>query len=266
MDTAADSERLELLEHGSIELIGRLAEASNTALLVTVSGNGRSTRAVYKPVRGEQPLWDYPDGTLAGRERAAYLVSQMGGWDCVPPTVLREGPLGPGSLQWWVDWDTAEDWAVVDVVAPADVPDGWLPVLDGRDELGRPVLVVHQAGTDVADVALFDAVINNSDRKGSHLARVDGHLWGFDHGVSLSVEPKLRTVLWGWAGTRLAPAQLERVAQVGSALTGSRSTGLESLLTVAEIEALAARCVTLGDAGRFPAPSLDWPAVPWPPL
>ncbi|XVX21969.1 SCO1664 family protein [Actinomycetota bacterium] len=266
MGTAADPERLELLEHGDIELVGRLAEASNTALLVTVSGNGRSARAVYKPVRGERPLWDYPDGTLAGRERAAYLVSELGGWGCVPPTVLRDGPLGPGSLQWWVDWDTSDDWPVVDIVSPAEIPEGWLPVLDGQDERGRSVLVVHEASPDVAAVAVFDAVINNSDRKGSHLARVEGHLWGFDHGVSLSTDPKLRTVLWGWAGTLLPPDQRECIARVATALSDGSATGLESLLTGAEIEALGARCVTLMDAGRFPAPSLDWPAVPWPPL
>src|SRR5665647_3423468 len=175
---------LPFLRDGDLEIVGRLVQASNTTLLVTVTGEvperGAVTAgAVYKPIRGERPLWDFPEATLAHREVAAHAVSEATGWQIVPPTVFRaEGPLGPGMLQLWVA--TRDD---VDILALLQ---------SGDPRLRR--------------IALFDTVVNNADRKGGHLlVRADGLIQGVDHGVTFSVDPKLRTILWGWRGTLIAP-------------------------------------------------------------
>jgi uncharacterized repeat protein (TIGR03843 family) len=249
-------------------VLGALADASNLALLVRLEDD-EGPLAIYKPIRGERPLWDFPDGSLAAREVAAHLISTTGGWDVVPETVLRDGPRGPGSVQRWVgDPETPPD-HVVDLVAPDAVPQGWLAVLRGEDERGRPVLVVHEDSPVVRAVAAFDAVINNSDRKGSHLVREGDRLRGFDHGVSLHEEPKLRTVLWGFAGQPLPDDDLARITRVGDALADGGSllrAGLAPLLTPGEVTALRARCAALLDHAAYPVPSGDWPAIPWPPL
>ena len=249
-------------------VLGALADASNLALLVRL-GDDQGPLAIYKPIDGERPLWDFPDGSLAAREVAAHLISATGGWDVVPETVLRDGPRGPGSVQRWVgDPQTLPEY-VVDLVTPDAVPDGWLAVLRGEDERGNPVVVVHEDTPDVRGVAAFDAVINNSDRKGSHLVREGPRLRGFDHGVSLHQDDKLRTVLWGFAGQPLSPPDLARIANVrnslgdaGSALSGA----LAPLLTAAELTALVARCTALLEQAAYPMPSGEWPAIPWPPL
>ena len=249
-------------------VLGALADASNLALLVR-RGDDEGPLAIYKPIRGERPLWDFPHGSLAAREVAAHLISTTGGWDVVPQTVLRDGPRGPGSVQRWVG-DPAEDPDyVVDLVTPDAVPPGWLTVLSGEDQVGRPVVVVHEDSAGVRAVAAFDAVINNSDRKGSHLVREGDRLRGFDHGVSLHEDPKLRTVLWGFAGQRLSDDDLLRISRVSDALADRRSllsTELGSLLTAAEVAALRGRCAALLERGAYPVPSGDWPAIPWPPL
>jgi uncharacterized repeat protein (TIGR03843 family) len=157
----------------------------------------------------------------------------------------------------------------VDVVPRAAVPEGWLPVLQGEDELGRPVVVVHEDSDAMRAVAAFDAVINNSDRKGSHLVREGGRLRGFDHGVSLHEEGKLRTVVWGYAGQPLPEveqARVERVLEATSDGTSPLRAALDDLLTAAEVAALEARCRTLLAAATYPVPSGEWPAIPWPPL
>ncbi len=214
-------------------------------------------------------MWDFPDGSLAAREVAAHLVSTVGGWDVVPQTVLRDGPRGPGSVQRWVGDPQSPPEYVVDLVAPDAVPDGWLAVLRGEDELGHPVVVVHEDSAEVRGVAAFDAVINNSDRKGSHLVREGRRIRGFDHGVSLHEDDKLRTVLWGFAGQPLAAADLTRIAAVLEAL-GDDASGLHRdlvlLLTPAEVAALGARCAALLEQAAYPTPSGQWPAIPWPPL
>ena len=186
---------LRVLEEADVDVLGRLAAASNLALLVRVGG-AEGPLAIYKPVLGERPLWDFPEGTLAAREVAAFVISATGGWDVVPETVLRAGPHGPGSLQRSVGDPEVDPEHPVDVVAPNAIPEGWLPVLHGEDPEGRPLVVVHEDSTAVRAVASFDAVINNSDRKVSHLVREGGDLRGFDHGVSLHEDAKLRTVLW----------------------------------------------------------------------
>lgn len=259
---------LRLLAEGEVTLVGRLLEASNHAFLAMVTSETSSITAIYKPVAGERPLWDFPDGTLAGREVAAFLVSEAGGWCVVPETVLRQGPHGTGSLQRWVGDPEAPQEYVVDVVAPDAVPEGWLPVLSGENEEGRPVVVVHEDSPSVAAVAVFDAVINNSDRKGSHLVREASAVRGFDHGVSLHAENKLRTVLWGFAGRPLPATEIQRLHRLASRLESASPlwSQLEGLLTDAELRALGARVRRLLELPAYPLPGKGWPAIPWPPL
>lgn len=255
----------DLLALGEVELLGRIVDSSNGAVLVRVTRDDDSRLAIHKPVALERPLWDYPDGTLAGRERAAYLVSEAGGFGIVPPTVIHDGPWGPASSQEWIGDPEVPAELVVDVVAPDAVPDGWREVLRGETPDGAEVVVAHSVEPEVRTAAVFDALINNSDRKGSHLIRVGGGLWAVDHGVSLSVEPKLRTVLWGWAGQQLDPADLARVERVRAALLdGDLAARLGDLLTVAELAALGERAETLLAERRHPLPTPGWPAIPWP--
>jgi uncharacterized repeat protein (TIGR03843 family) len=182
---------ISLLTDGGMELEGRLVDASNTTLRAFVTLDGVTARCVYKPVRGERPLWDFPDGTLAGREVAAYLVSQATGWDIVPPTVLRIGPLGEGACQLWLD-EPDSPVPVVGFVPAGELPAGWLRVASARDDEGRPYVLAHADTPGLSRMALFDAVINNADRKGGHVLQIgDGRLFGVDHGVSFHLEDKL---------------------------------------------------------------------------
>lgn len=254
-----------LLEAGEVELLGRIIESSNGAVLVRVTRDEESRLAIHKPVALERPLWDYPDGTLAGRERAAYLISEAGGFAVVPPTVLHEGPWGLAATQAWVGEPDIAPELVVDVVSPGEVPEGWREVLRGETPEGDEVVVAHAMDPGVRTASVFDALINNSDRKGGHLLRMDDAVWGVDHGVSLGVEPKLRTVLWGWAGDELTEADLARVERVRVALMqGSLAHDLEPLLTGDELAALAARARQLTTDRRHPVPLPGWPAIPWP--
>ena len=288
---AADPERaLALLRGGGLHIHGQLTEASNGVFYCTV-GDGRDEAVcVYKPVRGERPLWDFPDGTLAGREVASYLVSAATGWGLVPPTVLREGPLGEGMCQIWIEADPDAQLLALQDVEEAEP--GWRPIarveLEGAERSdsdgggggrrvggGRTALLVHAEDVRLRRLAVLDAVINNGDRKGGHLLpAVDGRLYGIDHGVTFAVPGKLRTLLWGWAGEPLdaeAVAVLDRLATelkgaLGTGGTGALADELAPLLTPAEIEALRRRVGGLLDAGVHPVPSGDWPAVPWPPI
>jgi len=201
----------EVLRRGRIEITGRLVDASNATLFGTVCADGVELRCVYKPVRGERPLWDFPDGTLAGREVASHLISETAGWHVVPPTLLRDGPFGPGMVQVWVD--TNDERELVDVLPPKEVPPGWLGVLRARDGRGEPAVLVHADLPELRAMAVFDVVVNNADRKGGHvLAGVDGRIYGVDHGLCLHVEHKLRTVLWGWVGQQMTPRCSSRCA------------------------------------------------------
>lgn len=236
---------------------GRVLPASNATFVGELDGR----RVVYKPIAGERPLWDFPDGTLAAREVASYAVSEALGWDIVPRTWLGDGPLGEGMLQEWRDPDP--DSCAVDVVPAGEVPPGWRRVFDGLDGDDRPVSLVHEDTPALRRMAVFDVVVNNADRKGGHvLAMPDGHRYGVDHGVTFHVEPKLRTVLWGWLGEPLGDAELVLLR----ALPGLVGDRLAELLAEDEVEAFARRCLALAAEGVMPAPSGAWPAIPWPPF
>jgi len=251
---------LDLLTQGTLEIEGRLVDASNATLYCTIKTGRPDPRTstqtkkpktarrqqatiacVYKPIAGERPLWDFPAGTLAGREVAAYAVSRAAGWDVVPPTVMRDGPFGPGMCQLWIDCDTG-----VDLIA-----------LSRRTD---------HAG--LRDMAVFDAVVNNADRKIGHLLPVAaGHLYGCDHGVCFAEDYKLRTVLWQWRGKTLPRRSVEALRRLNAELTDGRLVAeLSGLLTASEIDATRERVETLLKHRVHPYPPADWPAVPWPPI
>jgi uncharacterized repeat protein (TIGR03843 family) len=263
----ASAEDRELLLHGRMEVEGRLTEASNTTLLCVIDFNGVEGRCVYKPVRGERPLWDFPDGTLAGREVATYLVSEAAGFGVVPTTVLRDGPFGPGMVQRWIDTD--EERELVDVVPARSVGTGWRTVLRARDAAGDPALLVHADDPALRRMAALDVVVNNADRKGGHvLAGTDGGVYGVDHGICLHREEKLRTVLWGWVGEPLSDDVVDGLRRLRAALSPGNKAGLDDTLhehlTRAEVSALRSRLSKLLDANELPAPGGRWPPIPWP--
>lgn len=245
---------------GELTLSGRITTASNATFLGSIG----DTAVVYKPVAGESPLWDFPHGMLARREVASYLVSQVLGWDVVPHTWLRDGPLGEGMVQLWKEPDPDQN--PVDLLPAEEVPQsGWKHVLKGQDETGRIVELVHEDSPALRRMAVFDILVNNADRKGNHiLAMPGGHRYGVDHGLTFHREHKLRTVLWGWLGETLTDEEAAGIDRVTGGLGGELGARLDDLLSAEEIAALAARCTMLRAAGRFPAPSGQMPAVPWP--
>ncbi len=246
---------------GELVLHGRIMPASNATFVGEVDG----VRVVYKPVAGERPLWDFPDGTLARRERAAYVVSEALGWDVVPPTILRDGPHGPGMVQLWREPDPEQE--AVTVVPEGADPPGYLHVFDGLDQHDRPIALVHEDSVPLRRMTVFDVLVNNADRKGGHVLEMpDGHRYGVDHGVCFHTDPTLRTVLWGWAGERLADDELAGVDRLLVALDGGLEDELVELLSGAELRRLRHRCERLRSAAVFPVPRGDWPAIPWPPF
>jgi uncharacterized repeat protein (TIGR03843 family) len=243
LDGLGVDDALELLRAGRLDIEGRLVDASNATLYCTVTQDGVSAACVYKPIAGERPLWDFPDGTLAHREVSAYAVSAATGWEVVPPTVFRDGPFGPGMCQLWIEVDERVDLAAL---ARSDHP-------------------------DLQRMAVFDAVVNNADRKGGHLLpTVEGHVYGVDHGVCFAVEDKLRTLLWRWRGQPLTAEAVEVLqrleADIGSQRDGTLGARLRGSLSTHEVRATLARVRRLLSTGVYPAPSEDWPAIPWPPF
>ena len=246
---------------GELALHGRVMPASNATFVGDVSG----TTVVYKPIAGERPLWDFPDGTLADRERSAYLVSEALGWDVVPLTFLRDGPHGPGMVQVWQE--PADDEEAVTVVRSLAERPGWLHVFDGVDDRDHDVSLVHEDSGALRRMVVFDAVVNNADRKGGHvLPMAGGHRYGVDHGVSFHTDPKLRTVLWGWAGEAMTDDELAGLELVGAALDADLGDALGPHLTPYEIEATRRRVARLLRTRKMPMPRGDWPAIPWPPF
>ena len=245
-----------------LTLTGRITTASNATFLGSIG----DVPVVYKPVAGERPLWDFPEGTLARREVAAYQVSQAIGWDIVPRTWLRDGPMGEGMVQLWQERDPAQN--PVDLVATDQVPaEGWKQILEGQDESGRMVALVHEDSQALRHMAVFDIIVNNADRKGDHiLAMPHGHRHGVDHGLTFHSEHKLRTVLWGWLGDPLTAEDQAGIDRVSEGLEGELGRELADLISTEEFDALAARCARLRLTGRFPAPSGGMSAVPWPRL
>ncbi len=241
-------------------LTGRVRTASNATFVGTIG----DTSVVYKPIRGEKPLWDFPDGCLAHREVAAYLVSEALGWNIVPKTWLRDGPLGEGMVQLWQEPDPEQD--AVDLMPADEVPEtGWKHVLEGQDDAGRIVALVHEDTAALRRMAVFDVIVNNADRKGDHiLAMKDGHRYGVDHGLTFHSEHKLRTVLWGWVGEELTAAELEGIDRVRRELDGDLGSALADLVTATETEALGARGARIRSAARLPAPAGHMSAIPWP--
>jgi uncharacterized repeat protein (TIGR03843 family) len=225
------------LRDGVLRVTGRLVDASNATLYAIADLAGQEMVCIYKPKAGERPLWDFPDGCLAHREYAAYLVSEHLGFNVVPLTVLRDGPYGEGMAQEWITIDESID----------------LAKFFATDHPG------------LRSMALFDAIVNNTDRKIGHLLPInDDVVFGCDHGVTFHVEDKLRTVLWQWSGDSLTTNEIEILKKAVTSLEGELRTQLETLLTTQEIDALAARVQRLLNEGTFPHPNPNWPAVPWP--
>jgi len=262
-----DEPLADLLTHGELTVRGRIREASNAALYCTISHEGREASCIYKPVAGERPLWDFPDGNLARREVAAYEVSDATGWGLVPPTVLREGPYGEGMVQLWIEVSPeAELLALVDGEEPEA---GWKAIGFAEVGDGQTALLVHADDERLRRLAVLDAVINNADRKGGHLLpTADGRLYAIDHGVTFNTENKLRTLLWGWAGEPLDPEAIDVLKALQEALgtQGALATRLTALITQAEVDATRARVAVLLETGQHPEPSGEWPAIPWPPV
>lgn len=237
MSTLVDAMRT-----GELSVTGRLVDASNATLYGTIKNllnpDLEEIRVIYKPVAGERPLWDFPDGNLANREYAAFLISEIAQWNLVPITILREGPFGPGMVQQWIDIDESVDLA----------------------------LYYRQDDPLLRNLALFDAVINNTDRKIGHLLPTpEGKLLGCDHGVTFHHEDKLRTVLWQWAGASLTDSEVGQLERLSQRIVKEEAT-FQELITDLELQALLGRIERLISTKTFPEPSDEWPAVPWPPF
>ena len=222
------SETLNLLKEGNLTLKGRLIEASNASLYGTIEFGDQYLNVIYKPIAGERPLWDFSEGNLASREVATYLVSEALNLKCVPPTLLRDGQFGEGSVQLWID---------------------------DCEETGDRYLERSQG---LRKIAFLDAVVNNTDRKIGHLLFKNEMVYGCDHGVTFHEEYKLRTVLWQFADENLTESEIRALENFNLDLSG--------YLTESEIAALRDRINELLKTRKFPLPPTDWPAVPWPPV
>jgi uncharacterized repeat protein (TIGR03843 family) len=255
------SEPTDELRTAELTLHGRVMPASNATFVGEIAGR----LVVYKPVAGERPLWDFPDGTLAAREVGAYAVSEALGWDIVPTTVLREGPHGPGMVQLWQEPDPVQE--PVTLVHDTVVPEGFRFVFEGLDDRDQVVSLVHEDSAELRRMAVFDAVVNNADRKGGHvLAMTDGHRYGVDHGLTFHVEHKLRTVLWGWAGELLTDGDRACLEQLAERLEHDLGDRLHAFVTPHEVEATRRRVKRLLRVGTLPEPGQGWRAIPWPPF
>jgi uncharacterized repeat protein (TIGR03843 family) len=236
------------------QTLGQLSNASNATLLIVLEGQ----QYIYKPQSGERQLWDFPTGTLYQRERAAFVISQLLGWNLVPETVISTGAYGIGSFQKWVETETQ----LVDIFPPDQVPADWLQITSGVTEEGTQVVLAHADSEDLMKLAVFDAITNNADRKAGHiLTNSDQQVWAIDHGVTFNVEPKLRTVLWGWLGQTIPEALIEDLKILENNLANSE---ISQLISGDEFLELKYRIAELIETKTFPSPNPNWPAVPWP--
>ena len=227
------------LSHGALAISGRLVDASNATLYATCEVKERSLTCIYKPIAGERPLWDFPDGTLANREYLTFLLSHWLGLHLVPPTVLRDGPYGTGMVQLWIDIDESVD------------------LMDFYKE----------DNAELRKIALLDLITNNTDRKIGHLIpTTTGKVYGCDHGVTFHVEDKLRTVLWQWARAPFSESEIEILKLAKILIAVEKRDVVLGLIDEEELEATTSRIDIALLNGHFPEPSQDWPAVPWPPF
>lgn len=233
----ATADILERLRGGDLELVERMPWSSNATFLGLVTGAGDDLLVIYKPRRGERPLWDFPAGTLALREVATFEVSEVAGWQIVPPTILRpDGPFGEGMVQLFVDHDPDEH---------------FLELRDAYADRFR-------------EFAALDVVANNADRKSGHCIRDErDHIWGIDHGVTFHRHRKLRTVIWDYAGERLSASVADGLCRVDAALDDDLGARMAGLLSPDELAAFRARVRRLLEDGVYPEPRGDYP-YPWP--
>ena len=250
------------LASAPLQVLGRLPDSSNNALLCSVPGDAGPVRVVYKPEAGEQPLWDFEPRTLSRREKAAAVLDELLGFNQVPVTAWREhGPAGSGTVQLWVEGD-------VDLAAfaPEGVPHGWVGVVDAETQDG-PVVVAHRTDLPTARMIVFDAIANNADRKGGHLLPTpDGRIHGIDHGLTFHEDEKLRTVLWQWAGDPLRDEAIDVLARLRADLAGSLGEALSGLLTGKEVRRTQRRVQRLLSSAMHPNLPQDRRAIPWPPF
>ena len=232
-------EYLRDLSHGEISVTSRLVDASNATLYASCEVKERTLICIYKPIAGERPLWDFPDGTLANREYLTFLVSHWLGLHLVPPTVLRDGPYGTGMVQLWIDIDESVD----------------LMEFFKEDH------------AELRKIALLDLITNNTDRKIGHLIPTsEGAVYGCDHGVTFHTEDKLRTVLWQWAKQPFSPAELELLQLARMLIATEKRDVVLGLIEEEELDATVDRIDRALTEKCFPEPNPDWPAVPWPPF
>jgi hypothetical protein len=232
-----DPAAAELLAAGDLEVLGRMQYASNATFLARVVADGAAIPVVYKPRRGERPLWDFPSGTLCQREVATYVLSEALGWDLIPATVMRDGPLGEGMVQRFIDHDPEEH---------------YFTLLEEHPDRFRRF-------------AVFDVLVNNADRKGGHClrSRPEGTIVGIDHGLTFHPAWKLRTVIWDFAGERVDPVAAEGVCRVAQ-LDAGVVDALTPLLSSLELEAMQQRAAELLTTGTLPEPDPGYHSVPWP--
>jgi len=227
------------LSHGEILVTGRLVDASNATLYASCEVKERTLTCIYKPIAGERPLWDFPDGTLANREYLTFLISHWLGLHLVPPTVLRDGPYGTGMVQLWIDIDESVD---------------LMEFFKGDNP-------------ELRKIALLDLITNNTDRKIGHLIPTsEGAVYGCDHGVTFHTEDKLRTVLWQWAKQPFTPAELELLQLAKMLIATEKRDVVLGLIEEEELVATVDRIDRALSDKCFPEPNPDWPAVPWPPF
>ena len=225
---------LDLLQHGDIEVEGRMPYSSNATFLVKLTLGDQVGQAIYKPLRGERPLWDFPSG-LYQREVAAYLLSEAMEVHVIPPTIERDGPFGIGSLQWFID---------------ARFEEHYFTLYESREDL-------HD---QFRKMAAFDIVANNTDRKSGHcLIDGDDRIWGIDQGLCFSAEFKLRTVIWEFGGEAIAPDLIEKIQRIADHLP----LEVAALLDADEIEAMIERAAMLAQGGMFPIDASGH-RYPWP--